>query len=69
MYYRTKNKTKVNNPNFNCVGFHTVRNGEGRLLLIPKCWVEMTNAIGISQSQDRGQHHRNIHSTAMFFFS
>ena len=27
---------QVNNPNFNRMGFHTVRNSEGRLLLTPK---------------------------------
>jgi len=44
---------KVNNPNFNRMGFHTVRNGEGRLLLTPKRWVEMTNAIGIFSKSGR----------------
>ena len=27
---------QVNNPNFKRMGFHTVKNGEGRLLLTPK---------------------------------
>jgi len=44
---------QVNNPNFNRTGFHTVRNGEGRLLLSPKRWVEMTNAIGIFSKAGR----------------
>jgi hypothetical protein len=44
---------QVNNPNFNRMGFHTVRNGEGRLLLTPKRWVEMTNAIGIFSKSGR----------------
>ncbi|MCL2845419.1 MAG: KilA-N domain-containing protein [Chitinivibrionia bacterium] len=44
---------QVNNPNFNRMGFHTVRNGEGRLLLSPKRWVEMTNAIGIFSKAGR----------------
>lgn len=38
---------QVNNPNFNRLGFQTVRNGGGRLFVTPKRWVEMTNAIGI----------------------
>ncbi len=34
------------------MGFHTVRNEEGRLVLIPKRWVEVTNAIGIFSNSD-----------------
>ncbi len=44
---------QVNNQNFNRTGFHTVRNGEGRLMLTPKRWVEMTNAIGIFSKSGR----------------
>jgi len=44
---------QVNNPNFNRMGFHTVRNGEGRLFLTPKRWVEITNAIGIFSKSGR----------------
>lgn len=44
---------QVNNPNFNRMGFHTVRYGKGRLLLTPKRWVEMTNAIGIFSKSGR----------------
>lgn len=44
---------QVNNPNFNRMGFHTVRNGDGRLFLTPKRWVEMTNAIGIFSKSGR----------------
>lgn len=44
---------QVNNPNFNRMGFHTVRNGAGRLFLTPKRWVEMTNAIGIFSKSGR----------------
>ena len=44
---------QVNNPNFNRMGFHTVRNSEGRLFLTPKRWVEMTNAIGIFSKSGR----------------
>ena len=44
---------QINNPNFNRMGFHTVRNGEGRLLLTPKRWVEMTDAIGIFSKSGR----------------
>ena len=35
------------------MGFHTVRNSNGRLLLTPKRWVEMTNAIGIFSKSGR----------------
>lgn len=35
------------------MGFHTVRNGEGRLFLTPKRWVETTNAIGIFSKSGR----------------
>lgn len=35
------------------MGFHTVKNGEGRLFLTPKRWVEMTSAIGIFSKSGR----------------
>jgi hypothetical protein len=38
---------QVNNPDFNRMGFHTVKNEPGRLLVSVKKWVEATNAIGI----------------------
>ena len=44
---------QINNPDFNRMGFHTVRNGKGRLVLTPKRWVEMTNAIGIFSKSGR----------------
>jgi hypothetical protein len=44
---------QVNNPNFNRMGFHTVRNGESRLIVTPKRWVEATNAIGIYSKAGR----------------
>jgi len=44
---------QVNNPDFNRMGFHTVRNSEGRLFLTPKRWVELTNAIGIFSKSGR----------------
>jgi hypothetical protein len=44
---------QVNNPNFNRMGFHTVRNSEGRILVTPKRWVEETNAIGIFSKSGR----------------
>lgn len=44
---------QINNPHFNRMGFHTVRNGEGRLVLSPKRWIEMTNAIGIVSKSGR----------------
>lgn len=44
---------QINNPDFNRMGFHTVRNGKGRLVLTPKRWVEMTNAIGVFSKSGR----------------
>ena len=41
------------NPDFNRVGFHTVRNAEGRLVVSPKRWIEATNAIGIISKSGR----------------
>jgi hypothetical protein len=38
---------QVNNPGFNRMGFHTVRNESGRLLVSVRKWVEATNAVGI----------------------
>ncbi|GHV69516.1 hypothetical protein FACS1894199_18340 [Bacteroidia bacterium] len=37
---------KMNNPNFNLTGFSEVKNANGRLVMTPKRWVELTNAIG-----------------------
>ncbi|MCL2028324.1 MAG: KilA-N domain-containing protein [Bacteroidales bacterium] len=44
---------QINNPNFNCMEFHTVRNMPGRLVLTPKRWIELTNAIGIFSKTGR----------------
>jgi hypothetical protein len=44
---------QVNNPHFNCMEFHTVKNANGRLVLTPKRWVELTNAIGIFSKSGR----------------
>jgi hypothetical protein len=44
---------QVNNPDFNRMGFHTVKNADGRLVLTPKRWVELTNAIGIFSKSGR----------------
>jgi ABC-type Fe3+-hydroxamate transport system substrate-binding protein len=38
---------QVNNPYFNRMGFHTVRNGEDRLVLTPKRWGEMTKTVNL----------------------
>jgi hypothetical protein len=43
----------VNNPNFNRMGYQTVRNAEGRLIMSPKRWIETTNAIGIISKSGR----------------
>jgi hypothetical protein len=44
---------QVNNPDFNRMGYHTVRNAPGRLVITPKRWVEMTGAIGIFSKAGR----------------
>lgn len=44
---------QVNNPDFNRLGFQTVRNGTGRLFVTPKSWVAATNAIGIFSKSGR----------------
>jgi hypothetical protein len=44
---------QVNNPDFNRMGYHTVRNAPGRLVVTPKRWVEMTGAIGIFSKAGR----------------
>jgi hypothetical protein len=36
---------QIYNPNFNRMEFHTIKNTDGRLVLTPKRWVELTNAI------------------------
>jgi hypothetical protein len=38
---------QMNNPDFNRMEFHTIKNASGRLVMTPKRWVEQTNAIGI----------------------
>jgi hypothetical protein len=44
---------QINNPNFNRMEYHTVRNAPGRLVLTPKRWVEATHAIGIFSKSGR----------------
>jgi hypothetical protein len=44
---------RLNNPNFNRVGFHTVRNESGRLFVTPSKWIKETNAIGLRSSAGR----------------
>jgi hypothetical protein len=44
---------QVNNPNFNRLGFQSVRNEPGRLFVSPKKWVEATDAIGIYSKSGR----------------
>ncbi|GHU95619.1 hypothetical protein FACS1894156_5520 [Bacteroidia bacterium] len=43
----------VYNPNFNRMEFHTVKNANGRLIMTPKRWVELTDAIGIFSKSGR----------------
>ena len=42
-----------NNPDFNRMGYQTVRNSEGRLIMSPKRWIETTNAIGVISKSGR----------------
>ena len=42
-----------NNPDFNRMGYQSVRNAEGRLIMSPKRWIEATNAIGIISKSGR----------------
>ena len=42
-----------NNPDFNRMGYQSVRNAEGRLIISPKRWIEATNAIGIISKAGR----------------
>jgi hypothetical protein len=44
---------EINNPNFNRMEFHTIKNADGRLVLTPKRWVERTNATGIFSKSGR----------------
>ncbi|MDR0876204.1 MAG: KilA-N domain-containing protein [Clostridiales Family XIII bacterium] len=44
---------QFNNPDFNRMGYHTVKNESGRLIMTPKRWVESTNAIGIFSKSGR----------------
>ena len=43
----------INNPNFNRMEFHTVRNEPGRLVMTSKQWIERMNAIGITSKAGR----------------
>lgn len=43
----------LNNPNFNRMEFHTVRNETGRLVMTSKQWIERMNAIGIISKAGR----------------
>ncbi|MDR0300174.1 MAG: KilA-N domain-containing protein [Streptococcaceae bacterium] len=44
---------ELNNPDFNRMEFHTVRNERSRLVLTPKQWIERMNAIGLRSSSGR----------------
>lgn len=41
------------NPDFNRMGFQSVRNERGRLVITPKQWLEKTNALGIVSKSGR----------------
>jgi hypothetical protein len=61
----------INNPNFNRMGFHTVRNREGRLILTPKRWVDVSsnmesiNALFIGQGITQDQRLIQLNKTAI----
>ncbi|MCL2496702.1 MAG: KilA-N domain-containing protein, partial [Clostridiales bacterium] len=42
-----------NNPDFNRMGYQSVRNAEGRLIMSSKRWIETTNSIGIISKSGR----------------
>jgi hypothetical protein len=44
---------QVNNPDFNRMGYQSVRNEPGRLIVSPKKWADATNAIGIYSKSGR----------------
>ena len=44
---------ELNNPNFNRMEFHTVRNERGRFFMTPKQWIEKMNGIGLKSSAGR----------------
>ena len=44
---------EFNNPDFNRLGYQSVKNAEGRLIVSPKRWIEATNAIGIISRSGR----------------
>jgi len=44
---------EVNNPDFNRMGYQSVKSAEGRLITSPKRWIEATNAIGIISKSGR----------------
>ena len=44
---------EFNNPDFNRMGYHTVKNAPGRLVMTPKRWAETTNAIGLVSKSGR----------------
>ncbi len=46
---------KLNNPNFNVMEFHNIKNsaGEGSFILSSSRWIKATNAIGIKSSTGR----------------
>jgi hypothetical protein len=44
---------EFNNPDFNRMGYQSVRNEEGRLIISPKRWIEATSAIGIVSKAGR----------------
>jgi hypothetical protein len=44
---------EFNNPNFNRMRYQSVRHEEGRLIMSPKRWIELTNATGIVSKSGR----------------
>ena len=62
----------INNPNFNSVEFHLIKNnevGRNRFLMNPTKWKKLTNAIGIIPSVGRYSEGTFAHSDIAFEFA
>ncbi|GHU07320.1 hypothetical protein FACS189431_1680 [Alphaproteobacteria bacterium] len=60
---------ELNNPNFNRMGFQTVRNDKGRLFVTPSIWVKETNAKGIISKSGRYDGGTFAHQDIAFEFA
>lgn len=60
---------ELHNPNFNRMEFQSVRSKPGRLVMTPKQWIELTNAIGITSKAGRYGGGTYAHSDIAFEFA